>query len=300
MSAESNAGSTYELRGKLSGVFSNIIDNTLSIEGAGADAKATGDAIKETNADLETHAKDKNNPHGVTAEQVGARPNTWTPTALEVGARPNTWLPTIAEIGAAPSGYGLGYDAYHLTPVMDANTATLNGWYLLEKEAENGINHRAVMRVDAYSSTGLMQTVFSSHYSNKCPLIQQRSCVNGVWSYWEWLNPPMELGYIYDTTKWYQGKHVYVRCYDGPALPATANTPKNYGFLVTGQTSGTVLSVKVLLSNGCLLTSGYNKTRSASNASGIWVDNTNTSIRIVTDDDFSSLTPTFIVEYVVD
>ena len=94
--------STYELRGKLSGVFSNIIDNTLSIEGAGADAKATGDAIKETNADLETHVKDKNNPHGVTAEQAGARPNTWTPTASEVGARPNTWLPTSEEIGAAP------------------------------------------------------------------------------------------------------------------------------------------------------------------------------------------------------
>lgn len=45
MSVEGNAASTYELRGKLSGVFSNIIDNTLTIEGASADAKATGDGI---------------------------------------------------------------------------------------------------------------------------------------------------------------------------------------------------------------------------------------------------------------
>ena len=38
-----------------------------------------------------------------TAEEVGARPDTWIPTADDVGARPNTWLPTIADIGAAPS-----------------------------------------------------------------------------------------------------------------------------------------------------------------------------------------------------
>lgn len=41
--------------------------------------------------DLESHVGDDDNPHGVTAEQVGARPN--------------TWMPTIEQIGAAPSGY---------------------------------------------------------------------------------------------------------------------------------------------------------------------------------------------------
>lgn len=34
------------------------------------------------------HISNTNNPHGVTAEQVGARPNTWTPNASEVGADP--------------------------------------------------------------------------------------------------------------------------------------------------------------------------------------------------------------------
>ena len=33
-----------------------------------------------------SHISNKNNPHDVTAEQVGARPNTWSPTAEEVGA----------------------------------------------------------------------------------------------------------------------------------------------------------------------------------------------------------------------
>lgn len=38
----------------------------------------------------------------VTAESIGARPDTWMPTTEDVGARSDTWLPTIVEIGAAP------------------------------------------------------------------------------------------------------------------------------------------------------------------------------------------------------
>ena len=56
MSVEGNASSTYELKGKLSGVFSNIIDNTLTIEGAAADAKATGDAISGKADSVHNHS----------------------------------------------------------------------------------------------------------------------------------------------------------------------------------------------------------------------------------------------------
>ena len=38
-----------------------------------------------------------------TATQVGARPNTWTPTAAEVKARPDNWTPTAAQVGALPN-----------------------------------------------------------------------------------------------------------------------------------------------------------------------------------------------------
>lgn len=54
---------------------------------------------------LEEHVANKNNPHGVTAEQIGARPNTWTPTASDVGARPDTWVPTAEQVGARPSNW---------------------------------------------------------------------------------------------------------------------------------------------------------------------------------------------------
>lgn len=99
------------------------IDATLSKSGEAADAKVTGDAInalKKTNKDVvDTHVNNKENPHGVTAAQVGARPSdwmptaedvkarpaTWTPSASDVGARPNTWTPTAQEVGARPSDW---------------------------------------------------------------------------------------------------------------------------------------------------------------------------------------------------
>ena len=37
------------------------------------------------------------------AEDVGARPNTWTPSAEDVGARPATWTPSAADVGAVPT-----------------------------------------------------------------------------------------------------------------------------------------------------------------------------------------------------
>lgn len=39
----------------------------------------------------------------LTAANVGARPESWTPTAAEVGARPESWMPTAADVGALAS-----------------------------------------------------------------------------------------------------------------------------------------------------------------------------------------------------
>lgn len=44
--------------------------------------------INATNAAVNAHISAKNNPHCVTAEEVGARPNTWMPSAEQVGAVP--------------------------------------------------------------------------------------------------------------------------------------------------------------------------------------------------------------------
>ena len=67
-------------------------DTTLSQSGGVADAKATGDAIEQAKRETKHHADDKNNPHNVTASQVGARPDTWMPTAEELGALSSKWI----------------------------------------------------------------------------------------------------------------------------------------------------------------------------------------------------------------
>lgn len=99
------------------------LDKTLTKDNYAADAKAVGEAL-ETKAPI-SHTEDKGNPHGVTASQVGARPDTWMPSASEigaapashakdknnphgvtaeqVGARPNTWTPSAADVGAVPT-----------------------------------------------------------------------------------------------------------------------------------------------------------------------------------------------------
>lgn len=67
---------------------------------------ADGEAIVGTfdvHTTLAEHMADYDNPHQVTAAQVGARPDTWIPTAEDVGARPDTWVPTAAQVGAATS-----------------------------------------------------------------------------------------------------------------------------------------------------------------------------------------------------
>ena len=47
---------------------------------------------------LKAHLNDTDNPHEVTAEQVGAAKEDHTHTAAQVGARPNTWTPNMADV----------------------------------------------------------------------------------------------------------------------------------------------------------------------------------------------------------
>ena len=67
---------------------------------------------------LKAHLENKNNPHGVTAEQVGAAKADHTHTAAQVGARPNTWTPKLADVAY------LGEN-----PVKSTADDTTDRWY---------------------------------------------------------------------------------------------------------------------------------------------------------------------------
>lgn len=62
---------------------------------------------------LTAHLADKNNPHGVTAEQVGARPNTWMPKLADVAFLGNSPIKATADDTTANwSNLGSGYAWY--------------------------------------------------------------------------------------------------------------------------------------------------------------------------------------------
>lgn len=76
-------------------------------------------AVQAVQNNLNTHASNTSNPHNVTAEQVGARPASWTPSAAEVGAVPTSRTVngkalsadislSAADVGAAASSHSHG------------------------------------------------------------------------------------------------------------------------------------------------------------------------------------------------
>lgn len=106
---------TQELGNKLSlngGTMTGNLSMGLKKLTGLADPENDADAVCLGYADRKyapkSHMEDDQNPHNVTAEQVGARPNTWMPTASDIGARPNTWMPTASDVGAAPAA-GVAY-----------------------------------------------------------------------------------------------------------------------------------------------------------------------------------------------
>lgn len=117
----------------------------------------------------------KDNPHGVTAEQVGA----------------------------APSGFGLGT---YITYAEDVNEITLTGFYYSNVNTPDGvwsyINHYQ------YPTTGY---AFQSSYSTDTKIHCTRCCENGIWGEWEYENPPMIPGVEYRTTKRHNKKPVYTK-----------------------------------------------------------------------------------------
>lgn len=168
-------------------VWAQLQDQLAGITGG---ETATGVQIN-----LNAHTSNKANPHGVTAEQVGARPN--------------TWLPSVDDIGAAPGGYGLGTAKDFKADELDSLTKP--GFYSSDNEMTIGghTSSRWWMYVPAYGPGTTFATQRMHTFSSGEGYVLERHKINGVWKEWGWVNPPMELGKEYRTTETHNGKAVW-------------------------------------------------------------------------------------------
>lgn len=123
----------------------------------------------------------------------------------------------------APAGYGLGETVAACPVTEDANSAVGCGWYRMQAQTANGVGAAGLMRVDGCSASNVIQTVFLFHRTDYVE-IRQRSCLNGVWGAWEWVNPPMQAGVEYRTTERHKGKAVYTKCISLGSLLAAGST----------------------------------------------------------------------------
>lgn len=118
---------------------------------------------------------------------------------------------TYANSNYAPAGYGLNNSFKTTANVSDVDGYLTTGWYKYLNDAgvtlvPGFVIYYALCRVDSYSTSYVVQTLYPRAYLG-CSL--QRYCSGGVWSEWEWANPPMSVGVEYRTTERYQGVAVY-------------------------------------------------------------------------------------------
>ena len=126
----------------------------------------------------------------------------------------------------APAGYGLGAAA---APVTDLNQAVLSGWYSCAGSS-NGpssnfygwllVSSRTgaggMIRQDAWNALGQ-----PDHFV--------RYAVDGVWTPWEYVNPPMQLGVEYRTVERYNGKPVYAKAINFGQAPNATHKEVSHG-----------------------------------------------------------------------
>jgi len=180
-----------------------------------------------------SHAQDKNDPHEVTPEQIGA----------------------------APAGYGLGGQGKLLNESNDLDDIWETGNYRWDNSIpahspsfgnESWRDGYAQMRVDGTSQGEFVQTVWSINPNNpgQC---QTRHCYVSLTGEktvtpWGWKNPPMLSGVEYRTTERWQGKAVYTMLVDCGYFPAEGST--NYTTIDKSITS-------ILRVNGTGTPTGY-------------------------------------------
>lgn len=111
----------------------------------------------------------------------------------------------------APSGYGLGTNV-ETAPDNDASQIHGNGFFRAYVNTPNEDVWWNIINMDCYEGNSNTSVQIANGYiSTGQASICIRQKINGTWSEWEWVNPPMELGVEYRTTERWNGKVVYAQ-----------------------------------------------------------------------------------------
>ena len=121
----------------------------------------------------------------------------------------------------APAGYGLGTTSVLLTSKDDLNTVRSNGWYYWNNN-DKPVNvpttpattYLQAMRVWTTAGGTCYQELVDISGSTYQGCKMQRTIYGTNVFEWEWINPPMMLGYEYRTTERWNGKPVYTKLLD--------------------------------------------------------------------------------------
>lgn len=126
----------------------------------------------------------------------------------------------------APGGFGLGTAAATAT---DLNQTVLSGWYSCAGSS-NGPSSNFYGWLLVSSRTGAGGMIRQDAWSALAqPDHFARYAVDGVWTPWEYVNPPMRLGVEYRTTERYDSKPVYAKAVNFGALPANSSKSVAHG-----------------------------------------------------------------------
>ncbi len=103
----------------------------------------------------------------------------------------------------APSGYGLGTAG---TEIDSWNNAVKNGYYISGVDGPITGSYFQGLVVN-YGNEIIVQKVWQT-WGNALYSAERRK-IDGTWTHWEWVNPPMVAGTEYRTTERYKGSAVY-------------------------------------------------------------------------------------------
>lgn len=123
----------------------------------------------------------------------------------------------ISKYAFAPAGYGLGL-AKLLTSADDVNTIKANGWYHWHSHSKpkniptlSSTDYMNSMRVWTNDGGVCCQEIMDMSDSSNRGLKIQRTIYGSKVYDWEWVNPPMVLGYEYRTTERWDGRPVFTQ-----------------------------------------------------------------------------------------